>query len=221
MKVVDLFSGLGGFSQAFIDRGHEVERYDFNEDFKDIPYTTIKDVMELTPVDLEYADIILASPPCTHFSVAAVYHHWPKPLKEPTKETLQQINLVKYTVALLKEVDPTYWMVENPQGMMKKILGQQAMKQCWGSWGMNALKPTHLWGKFPPVDWRACSTSRHDKTPRGSKKGVQGINISSFKKNKFAYNIPRDSALRALIPYDFSLAVCLAAEGNSQQETLE
>ena len=218
LEVIDLFSGLGGFSQAFVDRGHHVERFDFNEEFKDIPHTTIKDVLEMSPIDLEHADIILASPPCTHFSVAAVYHHWPKGV--PTEATLQQIELVKHTIKLIKEVNPKYWILENPRGMLQKVLGKADMIQYWGSWGMNCLKPTCLWGKLPPIDWRTRETAKYEYAPRGSKKGIQG---NTFWKDRggFSWNIPRNPALRALIPYDFSLAVCLAVEGNSQQETLE
>ena len=218
MEVIDLFSGLGGFSQAFVDRGHNIERYDLNERFKEVPHTTIKDVMELTPIDLEHADIILASPPCTHFSIAAVYHHWPK--GTPTEATLQQIELVKHTVKLIKEVNPEYWILENPRGMLQKILGKPAITQYWGSWGMGCLKPTHLWGKLPPVDWRTRESARYEKAPRGSKKGIQGKTFWKHRRG-FAWAIKRNPAERALIPYDFSLAVCLAVEGNSPQSTLE
>lgn len=202
LEVVDLFSGLGGFSQAFVDRGHTVERYDFNEKFKDIPHTMIKDVLEMSSVDLKHANIILASPPCTHFSYAAVtkgsHLHWPKGI--PTKETKQQIELVKYTVSIILETDPEYWILENPRGFMKKVLGQPAIETYWSAWGAPTLKPTHLWGKFPPIDW---------KVPL------------STQKNEWGKAMPRDPALRALIPYEFSMAVCLATEGNSPQTTLE
>ena len=218
LNVIDLFSGLGGFSQAFVDRGHYVERYDFNEDFQEIPHTTIKDVFDMSPIDLETADIILASPPCNHFSIAAVYRHWPKGV--PTEATLQQIELVKYTWELLKETNAEFWILENPRGMMQKILGKPAMMQYWGSWGMNCLKPTCLWGKLPPVEWRTKEIAVYEKAPRGSKKGIQGDTFWKHRKG-FSWNIPRNPALRALIPYDFSLAVCLAVEGNSLQETLE
>lgn len=33
MKVLDLFAGLGGFSQAFRDRGHYVFTIDNNKEF--------------------------------------------------------------------------------------------------------------------------------------------------------------------------------------------
>ena len=206
MEVVDLFSGLGGFSQAFMDRGHKVERYDFDEKFKDIPHTTIKDVLELTPIDLEHADIILASPPCNHFSIASVYHHWPK--GEPTEATLEQIKLVKHTACIIKEADAEHDIMENPRGKMRdpRVLGKPDMTTFWGAWGATWLKPTDLWGKLPPIDWRSKDCATWEKAPRGSKKGIQGQ--------------VGNPALRALIPYDFSLAVCLAAEGNSLQETL-
>ena len=187
MRVIDLFSGLGGFSQAFLDRGHDVTRYELAKEFEYVPCTIIKDVWELNANDLIGADIVLASPPCNHFSIASVYIHWPKPLKEPTRETREQIRLIQHTISIIKEADPKYWMLENPRGKLRSILGTPGILQCWGSWGMNALKPTHLWGKFPPVEWRNCESAKYEHAERGSKKGVQGINKKSFKKNKFAY----------------------------------
>jgi len=46
MRVLDLFSGLGGWSQAFKDRGHEVVTVDIAPKFAPI---ICKDIMELTP----------------------------------------------------------------------------------------------------------------------------------------------------------------------------
>ena len=203
MEVVDLFSGLGGFSQAFVDRDHDVERYDFDEEFKEVPHTTIKDVIELSPIDLEHADIILASPPCNHFSIASVYHHWKN--GEPTEATKQQIELVKYTVSLINEVNPKYWILENPRGMLRRILGKPNKFIYMAAYGKKAKKPTDLWGVFPPIDW--LKPFIWEKAPRGSDSGTQDNALTP--------------AERALIPYDFSMAVCLAAEGNSLQETLE
>jgi len=202
MEVIDLFSGLGGFSQAFVDRGHYVERYDFNERFKDVPHTIIKDVMELTPIDLEHTDIVLASPPCQHFSIAAVCHHWKN--SEPTPDTQEVIKLVKHTKKIIEEANPTYYMIENPRGMLRRVLGLPDKFVYLSAWGKEAKKPTDFWGKFPPIDWKM--PFKWEKAPRGSKTGVQGYT---------------DSAETAKIPYDFSLAVCLAVEGNSSQRILE
>lgn len=205
MEVVDLFSGLGGFSQAFVDRGHTVERYDLDPKFKEIPHTMTVDVLDLTPIDLEHADIILASPPCTHFSVAASHHHWPK--NEPTKDTIEEMKLVRYTISLITRVNPKYWILENPLGYLRRVIGKPNMTTYWGAWGASYKKPTDLWGKFPPIEWRSKDCATWQRAPRGSKKGIQ--------------DMKRNPALRALIPYAFSMAVCIAAEGNSPQQTLE
>ena len=202
MRVIDLFSGLGGFSQAFVDRGHDVTRYEYDEQFKDIPYTIIKDIWYLTATDIRQSDIIIASPPCNHFSIAAVSHHWPDGI--PTKATLEQIDLVRHTIALCRESCSTYWILENPTGMLRNVIGKPDKFIYLGAWSKKNKKPTDLWGKFPPIDWLL--PHKWIEAKRGSKTGVQDPSLSP--------------AERALIPYEFSLAVCLAAEGNSSQQTL-
>jgi site-specific DNA-cytosine methylase len=77
MRVLDLFSGLGGWSAAFKERGHEVLTLDIEPKFKpDI----CKDILEVNSIDeLGQFDVILASPPCEVFSIAAVWlKHWQK-----------------------------------------------------------------------------------------------------------------------------------------------
>lgn len=74
MRVLDLFSGTGGWSAAFLDRGHEVYRIDNDEQFADVPHTTIVDVLRLGPMTDRW-DVILASPPCQAFSLAATGTH--------------------------------------------------------------------------------------------------------------------------------------------------
>lgn len=209
MKCIDLFSGLGGFSEAFARNGCDVLRIDNNDRFQCIPHTIITDVYTLTSENLKDADIILASPPCTHFSFAAVTKqgskHWPKGI--PTKETLEQIKLVKYTIKIIKGAKPKYWILENPRGRLRKILGAPAMTTYWAAWGTPYLKPTHLWGKLPPIDWK--QPMKWESNPSG---GVgSGVDRP----------YPRDLAKRALIPYEFSKAVYDAVVGNSAQETLE
>ncbi len=200
MKVIDLYSGLGGFSQAFLDRGHEVIRYDNNERFKDVPNTVIVDVWDLTADDLRGADVILASPPCTNFSVAGLRFHWPG--GRPTEKTLEQIELVKHTVRIITEANPDYWVLENPRGMMRRVLGTPVITTYWNAWGAPYLKPTDLWGKIPALDWpKPCCW---EKSPRGGTTGLQGI---------------RDPAKRSLIPYAFSEALCVAIENDKGKQT--
>ena len=63
MMVVDLFCGLGGFSQAFRDRGHRVIGVDIVP-----PADVLADVRNLPFNEKLRADVVLASPPCDEFT---------------------------------------------------------------------------------------------------------------------------------------------------------
>ena len=211
MKVLDLFSGLGGWSQAFKDRGHQVTTVDIEDKFK--PNLCI-DVMELKSEDFGHRyDIILASPPCNCFSVASLYRHWKKRMgiSYPTDEaTIKSIELVKHTLSLITELNPRWWILENPVGMLRKQTFMKEYKrttitQC--QYGRSVMKPTDLWGILPKgFIVKKCKPGAlcHERAIRSSKKGVQGI-ISSLDKGM-------SKEQRALIPYGLSLAVCLACE---------
>lgn len=214
MKVVDLFSGLGGFSQAFIDRGHEVTRFDFDERFSKVPNTIIRNVMELSERDLGKPDIIVASPPCNCFSLMSVYHYWDN--KVPKERTMQAIELVKHTYRIIKKTK--YWIIENPVGMLKHVLPIPYKITYWGSWYSSKdpimqivekppLKPTFIFGELPLIDWRPKpSRTRTQEARRGAKAGTQDPRLTP--------------EIRAMVPYEFSLAVCLGVEGNQLQQAL-
>lgn len=201
MRVIDLFSGLGGFSQAFLDREHDVVRYDVDPRFLSVPKTIQMNVLDLSAEDLKDAEVVLASPPCNHFSIASVYRHWVG--HEPTPATKEQIALVEHTRDIIRDAHPRYWMIENPRCMMRHVLGRPNKMLFMAAYGKEAKKPTDLWGKLPPIDW--LMPQKWEKAPRGSKTGVQGY---------------RNPAEAAKIPYAFSLAVCLACEGNSEQQVI-
>lgn len=206
MRVIDLFSGLGGFSEAFVTKGCDVLRIDNNERFKDIPFTVIKDVWDCETEDLRDADIILASPPCRCFSVAADHYHWPKGV--PTEETREQIRLVQHTVRIIQAAWPKYWILENPVGRMRDVLGKPAMRTYWCAWGTRYKKPTDLWGRLPPIDWRM---------PHRWASNLSGGAGNMAEGDPY----PRDLAERSLVPYEFSMAVYLAVAGESEQKVLE
>ena len=223
MRVLDLFSGLGGWSQAFKDRGHSVTTVDIEPKFKP---TICEDIMNLkvigreiiTPDLLFYGqfDIVLASPPCNCFSIASVYRHWNKDKTPKDEETRDSIKLIGHTIELILNLQPRFWILENPRGMLRNVLGKPSVTTYWASWqddeerretikGFHdkrkpCLKPTDLWGVLPEgVDFS--KPSEWIKASRGATLGTQGI---------------RDSAIRAKIPYGLSLAVCIACEKELQ-----
>jgi len=215
MRVHDLFSGLGGFSEAFVERGHQVTRYDIEGKFAEVPHTTIQDVLELTAEDLADADVVLASPPCTHFSCAAGWKYWPNGF--PTPEVQESVELVKHTMQVIDEADPEYWILENPVGQLRRFLGPPAITTYWGAWGAPYLKPTDLWGILPNMIWPSPPMMEPlRESTHGKHLGVQAANwdVETYNRSKFSYLSPRSSELRSLIPYEFSLALCCAIEEN-------
>jgi len=208
MRVLDLFSGLGGFSQAFKNRGHEVVTVDWLDKFKP---TIVADIMNLTPKDFEkygQFDVVLASPPCNCFSVASIYRHWDKERKMPKDEdTLKMIKLVTRTIELIHQLKPRWWVMENPRGMLRKVIGfpHYVITQC--QYGRSVMKPTDLWGRLPKsFKAKKCKAGMdcHERATRSSKNGVQGI-ISNLDNIEGRYE-------RAKIPYGLSLAICEACE---------
>src|SRR3990167_103650 len=200
MKVVDLFSGLGGFSHGFLESGWSVERYDSDERFRSIPRTNIKDVFSIERLD---ADVIVASPPCEAFSVAAFGHHWEPGYVPATKHADMSIRLVRHTLDIIKESEPVFWVMENPRGMLRKIIGMPQRETWWCRWGDDRAKPTDLWGVFPPsLDFPPrCKNNNpdchHQRARRGAKTGTQRR---------------KGPAQRALIPIQFSRALAEMCE---------
>lgn len=202
--MLDLFSGLGGASRAMQeDENWEVITVDIEQKFNP---TICADILNLTPDDFRqygHFDLIWASPPCPHFSIAQVYNNWKKEdgLYIPqNRETIEDIKLVYHTLWLINKLNPDWWFLENPRGMLRHIIGMPKGTVTYCQYGHYIMKPTDLWGRHPPsFEYKSCSygDSCHVYAPRGFAKGKQHI---------------RDSAERAEVPYGLSLAVKKSVE---------
>jgi len=220
---VDFFSGLGGFSEAFLNRqGWKVIRFDYDRKFSHIPGTHIADIMKLQISDLRKLgvmkpDILLMSPPCECFSLMSVYHYWEngRPKNQKTREA---IALVQKALALKELLQPDFWLIENPNGMMVKVLGKPNRYTWWGSWYSNRdlvmmklrssgivlppMKPTSLWGIFPDIEWRPKpKKGTYQEARRGAKSGIQNSKLRPEEKS--------------CIPYDFSKALVEGIENST------
>jgi len=186
MIVYDFFSGTGSSTQAFKDAGHTVITFELDSFFE---ATENVDVLSLNAQDLiaKYGqpDFVWASPPCTSFSVASIWHHWanggenPVPKTEAAKASQE---LVAHTLKLLQELNPSEgWLMENPRGMLRKlpvVKGFPRTTITYCQYGDSRMKPTDLWGGVR--DWTprpACKNGMpcHEAAPRGSRTGTQGL----------------------------------------------
>lgn len=207
MRVLDLFAGLGGWSNVARERGHEVRTLDNDPRFG-CDYTM--DILRVTPATFGdwRPDIILASPPCEAFSVAAFGKNW-HPGFVPTIKAAHALNLVNQTRYLIEAMVPSFWVIENPRGLLRKMEVMDYLERVtvwYCRYGEPRAKPTDLWGGFPQ-SWRPqpqCHNGNpdHNAAPRGSRTGTQGFGTY---------------AERSLIPRALALSIIEAAERDLSQ----
>jgi len=193
-KMLDLFSGLGGASEAMReDDKWEVITVDFEERFEpDI----CEDVLNLGPNDFEGEfDLVWASPPCPCFSMMTVGHYWKDYPIPNERKTVDSIRLVFHTLYLIGQLNLEYWYLENPMGILRKILGKPTgiITQC--QYGEDRMKPTDLWGKHPlSMTYKRCKNgdSCHDKASRGTHdSGTQDKDKTSAERSKIPYELSK------------------------------
>jgi len=109
LKILELFCGLGGWSKGFHDIFPDAEFYGI--DIKDYgyPYNFIKaDLNDWEPD--QYYDVVLASPPCTEFSIAKKWA-W------GTQDERIGLDLIWRAFYLIEKIKPKFWIIENVKGL--------------------------------------------------------------------------------------------------------
>ena len=136
--VWDLCSGLGGWSEAFVQDDWIVIRVEINPDLTYIPHTLhfdVKDYLDWMYL-LPKPDLILASPPCTEFSLAQNYRGG--------RPDHPDMSILEACIDIIKLAQPKYWCIENVSGACKHFepyLGKHTQR----------AGPFYMWGKFPYV----------------------------------------------------------------------
>ena len=185
-RMLDLFSGLGGASQAMIDDPEwEVIRIENNLLLQEVPGTLMLDVLEWADwVDsLGPFDLVWASPPCGDFSRLSM--PWTREkLPDDFEPDMELIHAAREIISVL---NPKWYVLENVRGArpyLDPLVGRPT--QVIHAW--------HLWGRFPhlvmPRAW---------EPPRKSK----DWNLTD----------PLRSNKRAIIPLEISQALKRAVEG--------
>lgn len=187
MKVLDLFSGLGGFSEAFLRAGDEVVRVENNPLLSEVPNTSIENVKEVRDrlrsfveagVPLRKIDVVLASPPCLEFSLA---YSAPRSIAERNGEDWNpSLELLEVTLEIIEMVKPRYWIIEN-------VIGSAKYFQKVGLVPHQLHNRTLLYGNFPKFT-----------TPRG---------METKKEKDSWHGDPLRANKRALIPLELSIAI--------------
>lgn len=187
--MVDLFSGLGGASEAMYRSGDwSVLRIESNEELLgDVPNTWFFDVKQLPKrhnylsVDAEMT-LLWASPPCTDFSNG---YNAPKVKARREGRSFEpDMSLIEAAIELRERWQPRFWCFENVIGSIdyfRPLLGEPSQ----------IIGPFVLWHNLPQIVMP--SDFEHQ-----SKVGLSGSN-------------PMSANVRAKIPLELSEAVMAAA----------
>ena len=196
--VLDLFSGTGSATKPFWNAGYRVITLDIRPECKaDLQmsieqfygHVVIKEddlIESLYGLKLENCLFIWASPDCKLFSIAnhQLSKHWWK--GHPySPEVLEKLRDVSMALAIIDKINPRYWVLENPRGMLRTVpmmdrYARRTVTYCQYSDVAPAprMKPTDLWGRLP-VTWRPkmCHNGDdcHVATPRESTKGTEAM----------------------------------------------
>jgi len=189
MRMVDLYSGLGGASEAMLRSGDwEVLRIEANEELLgEVPNTWFFDVKEL-PKRGNYLSVppemtlLWASPPCTDFSQG---YNAPKVKARREGRSFEpDMSLIEAAIELRTIWNPKFWCFENVIGAIehfRPLLGEPSQ----------IIGPFVLWHNLPQIVMSP--DFKHQ-----SKVALSGSN-------------PMSANLRGKLPIELSEAVMAAA----------
>lgn len=188
MKTLELFCGTKSFSKVAKEIGHLIYTIDIDSRFEP---TFCEDVMNFTTLRNVPHEVIWASPPCQCFSVVSIGTHWTggKEAYVPkTDKCVMAIEILKHTVKLIKESGCIYWFIENPRGVMRKVIDgffrqfgitdYRRVTITYCQYGDSRMKPTDIWTNLATWNPRPmCHNGDkcHQEAKRGAKTGTQGL----------------------------------------------
>tara|TARA_R100000458_G_C8223431_1_gene207129 strand:- start:279 stop:926 length:648 start_codon:yes stop_codon:yes gene_type:complete len=193
MQTVELFSGTASFSSVALSKWHSAATYDICPEAKKFPPPTVHVNKSLLDTDIKFPKVkdgmLWASPPCEGFSIAGISHNFDKETRKPKSENGRMgMALLNRTIEIIAQTRPRYWFIENPRGMMRKVIDpifeahgiknviRHTVTYC--QYGDTRMKPTDIWTNcdlWTPRPMCKNGMPCHEAAPRGSKTGTQGI----------------------------------------------
>lgn len=152
MKALDLFCGLGGWSDGLAAEGFNVLGVEVNPKIAELYKhpVIVKDVRKLHGYNFKGYDLIVGSPPCRDFTQIPDVRYkagdgykitsWKRP-----KNPQVGLKLVFTFLSFIDRARPRYWLMENVVGLEKYLKIKPVCRVRFRK-GMKRS----LWGCFPP-----------------------------------------------------------------------
>jgi len=144
MKALDLFCGLGGWSDGLAMEGFEVMGVEIEPKIARLYKhpVIVEDVRNLKGSQFPGYDLIVGSPPCRDFSIIGktLGHRW----KNPPDPQGNGMELVNAFLEIVDRAKPKYWLMENVPELRKYLKMKPKVTSRLGRGMMRCF-----WGKFP------------------------------------------------------------------------
>lgn len=147
---IDLFCGLGGWSDGLSDAGFNVVGVEIRPDLASLYKhpVIIGDIREIDYTWMYGCDLIIGSPPCRDFSIQAqMAYRRGNPWRIPPDPEGLGLELVNAFLHIVEKVQPKYWLMENVVRLTKYLdLPPKVKVRIAGN------KWRCFWGNFPDFD---------------------------------------------------------------------
>ena len=168
---IEFFSGSRTVTKVFQEYAFKTFSSDIDPALKpdfacDILKLSLKDIPCLNDVFF-----IWASVPCTTYSVLSLSRHWKKHTYahrkyyyDPiSKDAKQAIKILHKTLWLIEQINPVYYIIENPRGALRHMLPMQKIPfrytVSYNDFKAGVYKPTDLFHNIPFLELPQLKTS--------------------------------------------------------------
>ena len=130
--ILEPCGGTGAWGKPYKDNGYDVRNITLPE----------YDVRTYIPPDNVYG--ILFAPPCTVWANSGA--RWWK--DRTPDEIFEAVEILLAGLRIIYRMNPVFWVIENPVGKMRKLLGEPRLIFNPSDYGDPYTKKTLLWGEF-------------------------------------------------------------------------
>ena len=202
-RALELYSGTASVSHVLQHNGWETVTVDNRAKFKPtiVADITTLDYTQFTKGEFDYIHI---SPPCTEYSRALSTR--PRRLEEADKLALRGLEILAY-------LQPRYWTIENPDGLLKTRWFMQPLEQ-WlhkisyckysdHTTQFKYKKPTCIWTnlnwvprpmccKASPCEWVAGKTMHPQNAQKMQNPGREKVNLSTQQLGRLPHSLVQE-----------------------------